>query len=887
MRAYELVYRAKPLLEGGNLEVGGKQAHQIDLNKLNRSKMTATLNQLISSIDSAYKKMFGDHLWSPDVLKKQNFLSGSSSHFFNVQGISDSDFVSKKSRVGDIDTMVDKTKEANLEQFLKTMTGQQIGPATLVGFKPGNEQFSSLWSLTDPEINVQIDLEFVDYEQDAPTDWSRFSHSSSWQDLQAGVKGVFHKFLIQSLAALTQREFLLRKLVGRGKARAEQDVPTTDNLYSFAISSKEGGGLRSKYEPVLDDNGEPLVVDGLPVMKEAPTAGYIKDISKIFSTLLGKRIQDPAKVREQLWSFTGLAQLLAKSLNPKEKQRVFTAFLKKTVMPGAQGLYKNDPARDIAEKSVAIDVLLKTLGIKPTDDVEQLKQQYQQNYKMTESLTEAAPSYKRKGIQHLYNRLPDGRKSSMEMSDNDFIDLTKEIAAQGGKLDGIAINLKVDGAGIRFGRDQQGRPFFMTSRVDTPIYGEDSDFFTKYASSQGQNEAQMARARNYDQALALITGSKFIQALPKDTIVQSEMLFNPMAEKTPDGLKFVNISYDPKKLGGKMTLVPFEVKTYSSGEPRSDSDSIIKNLLAASDSNVKIISNRLKHKGIDVSKIIAPVTKLEHGAGKTNAEVLDQARQKLSDAIINSPELKGADMLGDNMEGIVVNMPSGPFKVTSSKMKAAMAAKQQTVQYDKTPRTAVVAIGNFAGHRGHEQLINYAVEKAKELGGDPFVFVGHKVGVDDPIDIETKLKTLKKLFPNVTVSVVKNQIDPASGAEVPGDIFKKIEYELAKGTPHYNNIVVTVGSDQEKLAKRIQSMQDRFSKWPPLAHVKVSLYVTPRESGKGGTGISTTELRNALRDLPEDQAFDVWKRAYNVNKLGEPWIRHLMDVSRKNMGLHK
>ena len=131
-------------------------------------------------------------------------------------------------------------------------------------------------------------------------------------------------------------------------------------------------------------------------------------------------------------------------------------------------------------------------------------------------------------------------------------------------------------------------------------------------------------------------------------------------------------------------------------------------------------------------------------------------------------------------------------KVTSSLMQSKMAAKKTAAaapQYDRTPRTAVVAIGNFAGHRGHEQLINYAIAKAKELDGTPFVFVGHKVGKDDPIDINTKLETLRRLYPGVTISEVQNQIDTATGAETVGNIFKKMEYELIKRPPHYNNIV--------------------------------------------------------------------------------------------------
>jgi hypothetical protein len=48
-------------------------------------------------------------------------------------------------------------------------------------------------------------------------------------------------------------------LVGRGKLRQEQDVPTTDSMLSFAVSSKEGGGLLSG----LMSGGAGKALDGM------------------------------------------------------------------------------------------------------------------------------------------------------------------------------------------------------------------------------------------------------------------------------------------------------------------------------------------------------------------------------------------------------------------------------------------------------------------------------------------------------------------------------------------------------------------------------------------------------------------------------------------------
>ena len=880
------------LLEGGNIAIGQHQAQQINLQVTNRGYIVPILNKLLADISKAYSAQFKEPLWDPKLLKSQEFLSGSSLHFFNVKGIPDATFVAKKPKVGDIDTMVAKEKEGNLEQFLTDVTNQQIGGATLLGFQRGNEQFSSLWELQDPPIKVQIDLEFVGFEKGTPTAWSRFSHSSSWDDIQSGVKGVFHKFLIQSFAVLTKKEFLLRKQVGRGKARTWQDVPTEDSMLSFAVSSKEGGGLRAKYTPVTNpQTGEPEVIDGLPVMMALPAAGYEQDIGKIFQSIFGIKMNEKAaeKLADKFWSFTGLLDVMNKLLDQDEKNRILGSFLNKTYGPGAQGLYKNDPERDAAEKNAAIDLLMSKTGAQPPEgmNLDQMRQEYTSSYKMTaEDLEEAdditappKPNYARQGIKHLFNRLPDGRISSMEMSNTEFKEVAQEIADNGGTLNGMPVNLKVDGAGIRFGKDESGRPFMMTSKVTTPLYADNVGYFTDFGREKGQDAETLARTKKYDDALALITGSKFIQTLPDNTIVQAEMLYTPMAQETDQGLKFVNISYDPKKLGREMTLVPFMVKEYSTGEKRPDADKILQRLSAASDRNIKIVSNRLEQKGIDVSKIIQPVLDLDPKS-KENKPAFDQAKQELSDAIISSPKLRGANALGSNMEGIVVNLPNGKiFKVTSQQMKGIMAAKSAPAEKSQgVGKTAVVAIGSFVGHVGHEQLWNYTLEKAKAVGGDPYLFIGTAVGADDPIPPSVKVQTWHKMYPEYAKNI-------STVTQEGGTLMQKIKHELINPQPgqppKYDNIIIMVGEDQAKM-NIANALMKAVNKFPGYENVKVTLEPTPR-----GTGMSFTRLRNVLKDpnaTPEQQ-YALWSQGFDEKKLGRNWILHLMDVTRKGMGI--
>jgi hypothetical protein len=51
--------------------------------------------------------------------------------------------------------------------------------------------------------------------------------------------------------------------------------------------------------------------------------------------------------------------------------------------------------------------------------------------------------------------------------------------------------------------------------------------------------------------------------------------------------------------------------------------------------------------------------------------------------------------------------------------------------------------------------------------------------------------------------------------------------------------------------------------------------------------MSFTKLRNILKDpnATLEQQLAVWEQGFDVNKLGQDWILHLMDLTRKGMGI--
>lgn len=631
--------------------------------------MVPVVDSLLKSMDASFMSKFKSNLWSPALMKNKEFLSGSAFHFLNVQ-IPDEKFVKHKPTVGDIDTMVDKNKREQVETWLRSITGKQVGPAKLIGFKPnpGGDQFITLWEFSEPPVRVQLDLELVDFENNAPTAWSKFSHSSSWDDLEAGIKGVFHKYLLRAFTTNTLKDRLVQM-----KTKLKP-VKSTD--IAFAVT----GGMRQKYKPVLD-GGKQKVVDGLPVYTEVPAkdSTYINSTEGMFELIFGK---PPVGGEEKLLgSFMGGLQLANKYLDDEHKKLLLDGFVNTLFGQTAQELYKGDPENDKTEKEIALNTMLKALGMKADASIEQMKNAFYSNYKMDEELDEEeVVSSRRTGISHLQG-----------MKDLDFIELIKKIKNDyQGKLSNIKMTLKVDGLGARFGKDKDGRPFFESSRSG-PIFTAGS--FTSHAKSRGFEGEKLERAEKYDEIYNLIINSEFIKKLPNDLKVHCEVMYNPMAEETENGLKFVTVSYDRNQLGKVMTIVPFYAEIASTGEKYNKSEQIKDMLINIKEENgIKFIDDRLAAGEIDITGEIDPlltmvndqfITKL---TSRTRADaeekqqlkaLVQSVKDNLADYIFRHPSIAGKEKLGKDIEGIILHRDKeAPLKITTPDFKQAIAAKR-------------------------------------------------------------------------------------------------------------------------------------------------------------------------------------------------------------------
>lgn len=358
------------LAEGGNVQIGEYEAERIDLSKLDRSLMITRINRLLQAINLKFQKTYGIPLWNSQLFKSKKFLSGSAFHFFD-KAIPSEVFAKYKKSVGDIDTQVDKAEAANVKEFLNSITGQKFGYATFIGFKESAGQYITLWKFSNPSIALQIDMELVDFVEGKPTEWSEFSHSSAWEDMKEGIKGVFQKYLLRALTTKTLREIIILS----GKKETPKKVVSTD--LAFSVTQ----GLRQKLQPVMDGDKQ-REMDGLLVFKEIPTkeSSYINDLRIMFKILFDK---DPNKQDlTQFNSFVGGVQLVKKYFSTNEQKTVILGFAHTLFGPGAQGLYRGNAELDYKEKMIAFKKMVDVLDVSYDEKtIDKMRTTYYENYK--------------------------------------------------------------------------------------------------------------------------------------------------------------------------------------------------------------------------------------------------------------------------------------------------------------------------------------------------------------------------------------------------------------------------------------------------------------------------------------------------------------------------
>lgn len=346
------------LMEGGNLtlNIDGQifESDKIDLTVLHRTKVVERIKQGLKEINALCKKQENISLWNTADFSP--FLSGSTLHLFNDQL---KKFESVKKSVGDIDVMVNEEHKDELSRFLSSLKfNEKVGPFHFIGFKPSGDQFITLWKMSTKDllitdesykdhIFVQIDLELVEFDEKTnkktPSEWSTFSHSSPWEDLVLGIKGVFRHYILRAVSALKKEKVFIRSIKTKKFKYKEEPV----EMSPFAFSLK---GLRIQLKPVMIDGKQELKVyaPDKQVYKvyyelDSKDGIFIRDFDTILTYLFS--LKNDEHFTDQHGDFEQF--LKAKKMNAKISKNDIQSFTK-TV----DTLYALDLGDDIYQKII-------------------------------------------------------------------------------------------------------------------------------------------------------------------------------------------------------------------------------------------------------------------------------------------------------------------------------------------------------------------------------------------------------------------------------------------------------------------------------------------------------------------------------------------------------
>lgn len=652
-----------PLTEGGEAEFSSGKADKILMSKHDRDVVTKKIKDSLKDFNEKYAKEMGSKLWDDKAITDGDIFSGSTKAFMSSD-IQTSDFAKHKEIVSDIDVQVDENAKETLATFLEKSKNKKFKNSTLTDWKasPLGDQHLALFKLDNPSLFFQIDFELVDFKDGRPTKFASFSRSSEWVDIKEGIKGVFHKYLISTLTGRIKKDVIILK--------GKKETPEKVSISSLAFSVSKG--LRDKLEPVMDGSKQKMI-DGLPVFKELPTAKstYTKDLEAIFKMIMG--VEPKSGDMEKFGSFMGIISLINTYL-PKEKQVIFDRFMGFLFEPHSAKITQ-DQKEDRRIKTIAMSKLID--GLKLNVNQTELEKKITAYYGGTvkEDTADSVVKTKRKGLVHLE-----------KMPDLEFVEFFREVSP---KLKNLPVTLKVDGVGGRFGKDEKGKPFFENS-YSGPVF--EPGRFSAYAKTRPDaSEGMIDRSKKFDMLFDVVIGSSVMAAVPNDTKVICEFLFNPLGEESDSTVKFVSVSYDKSKLGSELTIVPIDVIIASTGEEHPKKDKIISDIMKKSSDKIKVVSPKLVQKGeIDITAIIDPIKTLDDEAVKKIKslkaadkeekarikEIIQAVKEKMAKYILDHPSIVGKDILGPDVEGLVVNLGGRNIKITTQAFKNTIAAKR-------------------------------------------------------------------------------------------------------------------------------------------------------------------------------------------------------------------
>jgi len=181
-----------------------------------RSEFVDEAVSAIKVINKLHKDATGNGLYDDSVLDflMSGYTFMGSSEFLFSKEIADEEYNKYKKKTGDIDLLVPKTKISSLYTLLNSIKGSRLtDKITFVGHNKvteaqiREEQINGIleYSIPGRSFLFQVDFVFVPFDGTGrPAEEEKFLRGSTWEDITAGIKGIGHKLLLQSLGSRIQ-----------------------------------------------------------------------------------------------------------------------------------------------------------------------------------------------------------------------------------------------------------------------------------------------------------------------------------------------------------------------------------------------------------------------------------------------------------------------------------------------------------------------------------------------------------------------------------------------------------------------------------------------------------------------------------------------------------
>jgi hypothetical protein len=361
-----------------NLTSTKTQAQKIPIKVIGRKLFVDIFVKIFKTMNREFMSIYNQPIWHNDKILTNGFAFNGSTSFVMDPLYSDEDILKYKPIIGDIDITVPIQIKEQLWNYLDTLQGKEIieGARYMGSNKPTissiGEQINSIIFVNFPNgkrVAVQVDFEFVPYENDIPTPWAKFSHGASFLDAKVQVKSVMHKFLIRALigSSSTREDIVIAtpKSTPENITLSKSKIHAIPKMLKFSV----GKGVRVAYSPISKEYKHDCVINGKRVYRaiNSKESIYETNINEIYKLIFQERNEPSKKDFKRFESFVGILSLMKKNLNKSVIQQTHDRFIQ--LLWGqkphrGQELEVKNPNLDRLIKNNAYQILINELKIK-------------------------------------------------------------------------------------------------------------------------------------------------------------------------------------------------------------------------------------------------------------------------------------------------------------------------------------------------------------------------------------------------------------------------------------------------------------------------------------------------------------------------------------------